>query len=184
MFQAGFFSADPRNPLRVDAQRLVTLNASELADGFQVLCYTSDDPMIARRLKQAGCDFIHLGQEDLDTADIPAIRRAGLRLGVSTHDAAELERALALGPDYVALGPVYTTILTGARRPGELDGPDEFHLVLLDHGRSRVLATPFRESLQCIRCGACLNACPVYRRIGGHPGDNAIFLSSPDPSGN
>ncbi len=63
---------------------------------------------------------------------------------------------------------VYTTILTGPRRPGEADGPEEFHLVLLDNGRSRVLATPYRESLQCIRCGACLNACPVYRRIGGH----------------
>src|SRR6266446_4831065 len=63
---------------------------------------------------------------------------------------------------------VYTTLITGPRRPGELDGPEEFHLVLLDNGRSRVLATPFRESLQCIRCGACLNACPVYRRIGGH----------------
>lgn len=63
---------------------------------------------------------------------------------------------------------VYTSILTGPRRPGETDGPEEFHLVLLDNGRSRLLATPFRESLQCIRCGACLNACPVYRRIGGH----------------
>jgi L-lactate dehydrogenase complex protein LldF len=63
---------------------------------------------------------------------------------------------------------VYTTLLTGPRRPGELDGPEEFHLVLLDNGRSRVLETPFRESLQCIRCGACLNACPVYRRVGGH----------------
>jgi len=63
---------------------------------------------------------------------------------------------------------VYTTIITGPRKPGELDGPEEFHLVVLDNGRSGVLATPFRESLQCIRCGACLNACPVYRRIGGH----------------
>ncbi len=63
---------------------------------------------------------------------------------------------------------VYTTLITGPRRPSERDGPEEFHLVLLDNGRSRVLATPFRESLQCIRCGACLNACPVYRRIGGH----------------
>ncbi|MBK0400325.1 thiamine phosphate synthase [Limibaculum sp. M0105] len=60
---------------------------------------------------EAGCDFVHLGQEDLDTADVPAIRRAGMRLGVSTHDDAELERALALAPDYVALGPVYPTIL-------------------------------------------------------------------------
>jgi L-lactate dehydrogenase complex protein LldF len=63
---------------------------------------------------------------------------------------------------------VYTTLITGPRRPGEVDGPEEFHLVLLDNGRSRLLGTPFRESLQCIRCGACLNACPVYRRIGGH----------------
>jgi L-lactate dehydrogenase complex protein LldF len=63
---------------------------------------------------------------------------------------------------------IYTTMITGPRRSGERDGPEEFHLVLLDNGRSRVLATPFRESLQCIRCGACLNACPVYRRIGGH----------------
>lgn len=58
-----------------------------------------------------GCDFIHLGQEDLDIADIAAIRRAGMRLGVSTHDHAELDRALALQPDYIALGPVWPTIL-------------------------------------------------------------------------
>ena len=60
---------------------------------------------------EAGCDWLHLGQEDLEEADLPAIRRAGLRLGVSTHDHAELDRALALSPDYVALGPVYPTIL-------------------------------------------------------------------------
>ncbi|MDP5347236.1 MAG: thiamine phosphate synthase, partial [Paracoccaceae bacterium] len=58
-----------------------------------------------------GADWLHLGQEDLDTADLAAIRRAGLKLGLSTHDHAELDRALALGPDYVALGPVYPTIL-------------------------------------------------------------------------
>ncbi|MEN9059683.1 thiamine phosphate synthase [Ponticoccus litoralis] len=58
-----------------------------------------------------GCDWIHLGQEDLDVADLPAIRKAGLRLGVSTHDDDELERVLAMAPDYVALGPVYPTIL-------------------------------------------------------------------------
>ena len=58
-----------------------------------------------------GCDFIHLGQEDLDKADLPAIRRAGLRLGVSTHDPAELDRGLSVDPDYIALGPVYETIL-------------------------------------------------------------------------
>ncbi len=59
----------------------------------------------------AGCDWIHLGQEDLDDADLKAIRKAGLKLGVSTHDDDELERVLAMDPDYVALGPVYPTIL-------------------------------------------------------------------------
>lgn len=60
---------------------------------------------------EAGAQWVHLGQEDLDAADVAAIRKAGLKLGVSTHDDAELDRALALDPDYVALGPVYPTIL-------------------------------------------------------------------------
>src|SRR5262249_8392384 len=63
---------------------------------------------------------------------------------------------------------VYTTMITGPRRDGEAAGPEESHLVIVDTGRWRGRATPFRESLQCIRCGACLNACPVYRRVGGH----------------
>lgn len=59
----------------------------------------------------AACDFIHLGQEDLEAADLAAIRRHGLKLGVSTHDDAELDHALSVSPDYVALGPVFPTIL-------------------------------------------------------------------------
>lgn len=62
----------------------------------------------------------------------------------------------------------YTTMITGPRRPGEVDGPDEFHLVVLDGGRSKILSSSYREALHCIRCGACLNVCPVYRQIGGH----------------
>lgn len=58
-----------------------------------------------------GCDFVHLGQEDLDEADMSAIKQSGIRLGVSTHSHEELERAQALSPDYIALGPVYPTIL-------------------------------------------------------------------------
>lgn len=58
-----------------------------------------------------GCDWVHLGQEDLDTADLAAIRKAGVKIGVSTHDHAELDRALSISPDYVALGPIYPTIL-------------------------------------------------------------------------
>jgi L-lactate dehydrogenase complex protein LldF len=63
---------------------------------------------------------------------------------------------------------VYTTIVSGPARPGEPDGPEEFHLVLLDNGRSRILGGAYAEALLCIRCGACLNACPVYQTIGGH----------------
>ncbi|MEY8098786.1 thiamine phosphate synthase [Falsihalocynthiibacter sp. S25ZX9] len=59
----------------------------------------------------AGCDYIHLGQEDLEDADIAAIQAAGMRLGISTHDKAELARALELRPNYIALGPIYPTIL-------------------------------------------------------------------------
>ncbi|MEJ5080542.1 MULTISPECIES: thiamine phosphate synthase [unclassified Ochrobactrum] len=60
---------------------------------------------------EEGCDFIHLGQEDLDDADLDAIHASGVKLGVSSHDEAELDRALALKPAYIALGPVYPTIL-------------------------------------------------------------------------
>lgn len=60
---------------------------------------------------EEGCDYVHLGQGDLDTADLVALRNAGVRIGMSTHDDAELERALALNPDYVALGPIYPTLL-------------------------------------------------------------------------
>lgn len=69
-----------------------------------------------------GCGFVHLGQEDLAAADLAAIRRAGLRLGLSTHDHAELETALSAQPDYVALGPIYPTILKAMQwKPQGLD---------------------------------------------------------------
>jgi L-lactate dehydrogenase complex protein LldF len=64
---------------------------------------------------------------------------------------------------------VYTSFLSGPRRVGEIDGPDEFYVVLIDNGRTKLLADrEKRQSLYCIRCGACLNTCPVYRKIGGH----------------
>jgi L-lactate dehydrogenase complex protein LldF len=63
----------------------------------------------------------------------------------------------------------YVSMVSGPRRADDEDGPEEFHLVIVDNGRSRLLADPrLRESLYCIRCGACLNICPVYQKVGGH----------------
>jgi L-lactate dehydrogenase complex protein LldF len=83
------------------------------------------------------------------------------------EDCTSLLRVLArsaTGQDF----SVYTTFSTGARRPGDLDGPDEYHVVLVDNGRSAMLGTDFQEMLRCIRCAACMNHCPVYGVVGGH----------------
>jgi L-lactate dehydrogenase complex protein LldF len=78
----------------------------------------------------------------------------------------------------------YTTLVRGPRRPGELEGPEELHLILMDNGRVRQIAGSLREALYCLRCGACLNVCPVYRQIGGHaygytyPGPIGILLTA------
>ena len=82
------------------------------------------------------------------------------------HDV--LFRLLARGASAQSMAG-YVSYTGGPRSPDHLDGPEEFHLVILDNGRSKILADPeFREMLCCIRCGACLNVCPVYGKIGGH----------------
>jgi thiamine-phosphate pyrophosphorylase len=103
--------------------RLIQLRVKDRSDSelreeireAQGLCARAEAQLIVNDYWQLavaeGCDFVHLGQGDLDTADVPALRRAGVRIGISTHSHEELERALALAPDYVALGPVYPTVL-------------------------------------------------------------------------
>ncbi len=83
------------------------------------------------------------------------------------EDCTSLLRVLArsaTGQDF----SVYTTFSTGARRPGDLDGPEQYHVVLVDNGRSGMLGGEFQDMLRCIRCAACMNHCPVYGAIGGH----------------
>ena len=83
------------------------------------------------------------------------------------EDACTLLRVLArsaTGQEFAA----YTTVLTGPKRPADLDGPTSFHVVLLDNGRSAMLGSEFQDILRCIRCGACMNHCPVYLTTGGH----------------
>ncbi len=83
------------------------------------------------------------------------------------EDVAALLRLLARSATGQEIS-VYTTLSTGPRRPADPDGPREYHVVLLDNGRSELLASEMREVLRCIRCGACMNHCPVYGAIGGH----------------
>jgi L-lactate dehydrogenase complex protein LldF len=89
------------------------------------------------------------------------------KLVPTLEDAATLLRLLArsaTGQEFSA----YTTMSTGPRRPGDLDGPEQYHVVLLDNGRSALLGGEFQDMLRCIRCSACMNHCPVYAAVGGH----------------
>lgn len=89
------------------------------------------------------------------------------KIVASLDDAHTILRLLArsaTGQEFSA----YTSVSTGPRREGDLDGPEEFHVILLDNGRTGMLGTEFQEMLTCIRCAACLNHCPVYAAVGGH----------------
>ena len=83
------------------------------------------------------------------------------------EDVSQLLRVLARSATGQEMS-VYTTFSTGPRRPGDPDGPEEYHVILLDNGRSAMLGSQFQDMLRCIRCGACMNHCPVYHAVGGH----------------
>ena len=89
------------------------------------------------------------------------------KLVPTLEDVAQLLRVLARSATGQDMS-VYTTLSTGPRRPDDPDGPQEYHVVILDNGRSAMLGGQFSDMLRCIRCGACMNHCPVYNAIGGH----------------
>ena len=89
------------------------------------------------------------------------------KLVPTLEDASQLLRVLARSATGQELS-VYTTFSTGPRRSTDADGPENYHVVLIDNGRSAMLGTSFEEMLRCIRCGACMNHCPVYHAVGGH----------------
>jgi thiamine-phosphate pyrophosphorylase len=101
------------------------------------------------------CDFVHLGQEDLADADIKALRRAGIRIGVSTHDHAELEKGLAVDPDYVALGPIYPTQLK--QMPWAPQGTErlgEWKRLIGDRPLVAIGGLTLERALLCLKSGA------------------------------
>jgi L-lactate dehydrogenase complex protein LldF len=83
------------------------------------------------------------------------------------EDASQILRVLARSATGQEMS-VYTTVSTGPKRQGDPDGPEEYHVILLDNGRTSMLGTEFQDMLRCIRCGACMNHCPVYHALGGH----------------
>jgi L-lactate dehydrogenase complex protein LldF len=101
---------------------------------------------------------------------VPPVHIAIMGMERIVRDWAELDVMLGLlarsgtGQAY----SVYTNIITGPKRAADVDGPEALHVVVLDNGRSSILGTEFEDALHCIRCGACLNVCPVYRQVGGH----------------
>lgn len=101
------------------------------------------------------CSWVHLGQEDLVDADVGAIRRAGLRLGVSTHDHAELDKGLAVDPDYVALGPIYPTLLKKMPfAPQGLDRIGEWKRLVGDTPLVAIGGLTLERALLCLKAGA------------------------------
>ena len=147
--------------------KLIQLRVKEVSDGdvtaeiegASLACDAAGAQLIVNDYWQAaiesGCDFVHLGQGDLDSADVKAIRRAGIRLGISTHDHAELDRALSYDPDYVALGPIYETLLKEMPwDPQGLDRIGEWKKLIGDRPLVAIGGLTLERALLCLKAGA------------------------------
>ncbi len=147
--------------------KLVQLRVKEASDGdvtaeiegASLACDDAGAQLIVNDYWQAaieaGCDFVHLGQGDLDTADVKAIRKAGVKLGVSTHSHDELDRALSYDPDYVALGPIYPTALKEMIwEPQGLDRIGEWKKIVGDRPLVAIGGLTLERALLCLKAGA------------------------------
>ena len=167
-FRAAHTDLDPKRPLS-EAPALLAEARAMLRSRFLAadVGITGANFLVA----ETGTSIIvtNEGNGDL-TQTLPKIHivLAWLEKVVPTlEDAATILRVLARSATGQEMS-VYTTVSTGPRRPDDLDGPEQYHVVLLDNGRSRMLGSEFHDMLRCIRCGACLNHCPVYHAVGGH----------------
>ena len=147
--------------------KLIQLRVKEASDGdvtaeiegASLACDAAGAQLIVNDYWQAaiesGCDFVHLGQGDLDSADVKAIRNAGIRLGISTHDHAELDRALSFDPDYVALGPIYETLLKEMPwDPQGLDRIGEWKKLIGQKPLVAIGGLTLERALLCLEAGA------------------------------
>jgi L-lactate dehydrogenase complex protein LldF len=167
-FRAAHSDLDPKRPL-TEPPALLAEARAKLRSRFLAadVGITGANFLVA----ETGSSIIvtNEGNGDL-TQTLPKIHivLASLEKVVPTlEDAATVLRVLARSATGQEMS-VYTTISTGPRRADDLDGPEQYHVVLLDNGRSHMLGSEFREALRCIRCGACLNHCPIYHAVGGH----------------
>jgi thiamine-phosphate pyrophosphorylase len=168
---------DPFYPIVPDAQwvarlvpagaRLIQLRIKNQPDGevrrqvrqAKAVCAAHGAQLIVNDYWQAAidesCDYVHLGQEDLLEADVAALRGAGIRIGVSTHDHAELDKGLAIDPDYVALGPIYETLLKEMRfAPQGLDRIAQWKKLIGNRPLVAIGGLNLERAMLCLGAGA------------------------------
>ena len=166
---AELFSADAGHPIAPVVEDEAAYARKRLRDAF----FAADVGITGVNFAIAETGSICLVENEGNgrmCSSLPRVHIAVMGMERIVRDWNELDVMLALlarSATGQALS-VYTNIISGPRRANELDGPEELYVVVLDNGRSNLIGTEYEDTLACIRCGACLNVCPVYRHVGGH----------------